>query len=430
VPLPPAEEEPDNQFEIPVLSLAGDVSAHASQSSRLGTTLAGGGREALNLSPARFREMLLQSLDDPATARSVARRLALPAFPIEGAALMNVMTNGGTVGYLPVFQTSSTEIENSILFEDAANTRIGIGTASPAVPLHVAGSATVGIKYVSSAHAYMQVDGATASQAGYYIFKAGSQQWAMFVAASSNDLAFYDNSGTRVTFQRGGNVGIGTTSPAAKLHVAGTYGDNGEAVSGLDRTFRGSFQPAQLDALRTRGLDYHMDTPIRDPGGYQMRVAVRDPVSHKAGSASQFIEIPDVRRERLALSGIVLSPEIQGEKGPAVRHFQAGDRVRYQLDIYNARRDKSTQSPNLESKIQIFRDNRLVSTENPGAISQVPWDSQRQVMSGELTLGPNIAPGHYALQVTVTDKLAPEKHSMASQWIDFEVAPADGTSPR
>lgn len=215
----------------------------------------------------------------------------------------------------------------------------------------------------------------------------------------------------------------GGTKQGAVDMLGLAFGDNGAPVDGLDRTFRGSYQPSQLDALRKRGVNYRIDLPIKDPGGYQLRVAVRDPISQRVGSASQFIAIPDLRRGRLTLSGLVLNARALGDKGPAVRRFQAGDRVSYELEIYNARRDKAGQAPNLESRIQILRDGHLVSTQNPGAIGQVPWDSRRLVMSGELTLSPDMVPGDYALQVTVIDKLAPPQHSVASQWIDFEIVP-------
>ncbi len=220
-----------------------------------------------------------------------------------------------------------------------------------------------------------------------------------------------------LTFQDGPN---GTEKSAVDI-LGLAFGDNGKPVAGLDHTFEGSYQPSELDALRRRGVNYRMDVPIKDPGGYQLRVAVRDPISHRVGSASEFIEVPDLRQGRLTLSGIVLNQNTLGDKGPAVRRFQAGDRVSYELEIYNVRGSRAGQAPNLESRIEILRDGRLVSTQNPGAVSQVPWDSRRMVMSGELKLGPNMAPGDYVLQVTVTDNLEPKHPLSASQWIDFEI---------
>ena len=213
----------------------------------------------------------------------------------------------------------------------------------------------------------------------------------------------------------------GGTKKAAIDVLALTFGDNGAVVNGLNQTFKGSFQPYQLDALRKLGVNYRMDVPIKDPGGYQLRVAVRDAASQRVGSASQFIEIPDVRRGRLTLSGIVLNAGGMGEEGPAVRRFRPGDWVTYQLEIYNARRGATGQAPSPEGKTQIFRDGRLVTTLDPGAIKEVPWSSKRLAMSGELKLGPDMPPGDYVLQATVTDKLAPKQHSVATVWIDFEI---------
>jgi hypothetical protein len=154
-----------------------------------------------------------------------------------------------------------------------------------------------------------------------------------------------------------------------------------------------------------------------------VRVAVGDGGSQKLGSASQFIEVPDLRSGRLALSGIVLNANVLGESGPAVRRLKAGSRLSYELEIYNARAGSGAKPPNLESKIQVFRDGRLVSAQNPGAISPVPEDSKRLVMSGEFALAPDLAAGDYVLLVTVTDNLAPPRHSTAHQGIDFEVVP-------
>lgn len=205
--------------------------------------------------------------------------------------------------------------------------------------------------------------------------------------------------------------------------MALTFDDHGAPVNGMDRTFTGSFGRYEFDAIRKLGVNFRMEIPIKDPGAYQLRVAARDPASQRVGSASEFIEIPDLGRNRLTLSGIVLNAGGLGEKGPAMRRFRPGDRVGYQLEIYNARRGAPGQAPDLEGRVQIFRDGRLVSTLNPGAISEIPWNAKRLVMTGELTLGPEMLPGDYVLQITVTDKLAPQHRSAASQWIDFEILP-------
>jgi VWFA-related protein len=205
--------------------------------------------------------------------------------------------------------------------------------------------------------------------------------------------------------------------------LAIAFGDNGAVAGSLGGTFHASLQSSQLDAFRKDGVNYRLDIPIREPGGYQLRMAVRDPASQKVGSASQFVEIPNLRKGRLALSGIVLNPDTPGDKGPAVRRFQPGDRVGFQLQAYNARHTKGRQAPDLESTIRIFSEGRLVMAQTRTMTGEAAWDSRGLVISGELTFSASFPSGHYALQATVTDKLAPKKVSEASQWADFEVVP-------
>jgi hypothetical protein len=231
----------------------------------------------------------------------------------------------------------------------------------------------------------------------------------LWLHVDARDLTFQDAPG-------------GNKNGAADL-VAVAFGDNGAMESGVQDTLRGSPQPVEFQAGRERGINSRIDLPIKKPGGYQVRVAVGDAGSQKLGSASQFIEIPDLRPGRLALSGIVLNPKVLSESGPAVRQVKAGSRLSYELEIYNARRVSGAQPLNLETKIQLFHDGRLVWERNPGAIRQVAQDSRWLVMSGEFALVPDLALGDYVLLVTVTDKLAPPRHSTARQGIDFEVVP-------
>jgi len=230
----------------------------------------------------------------------------------------------------------------------------------------------------------------------------------LWLHVDARDLTFQDAPG-------------GNKNGAANL-VAVAFGDNGAIESGVGNTLRGSLQPSEFEAGRERGMNSRVDLPIKKPGGYQVRVAVRDPASQRVGSASQFIEIPDLRPDRLTLSGIVFNSNVLGESGPVVRRVKAGERVSYELEIYHARRDGAG-APRLENQVQILHDGRPVSSQDPGAIRQVSEDPARLAMSGEFALTPDLAPGDYVLLVTITDNLAPSRYSTARQWIDFEVVP-------
>ncbi|MCA1614933.1 MAG: hypothetical protein LC795_15045 [Acidobacteria bacterium] len=97
--------------------------------------------------------------------------------------------------------------------------------------------------------------------------------------------------------------------------------------------------------------------------------------------------------------------------------------MRYGFVIYNARLDNDTRSPRLQVQARLFRDGRPVFTGKvqPFALNNPP-DLSRLAAGGSITLGADMPPGEYLLQVTVNDLLAGEKHRAATQWIDFEIA--------
>ena len=91
--------------------------------------------------------------------------------------------------------------------------KVGIGTTSPAEKLHIGSGAS------ENSNLFVRVDGDAAFQKGFNIFADGSEQWRIYTTASSSDLRFYDGSNVTVTFEDGGNVGIGTTSPDGNLEI-------------------------------------------------------------------------------------------------------------------------------------------------------------------------------------------------------------------
>jgi VWFA-related protein len=225
------------------------------------------------------------------------------------------------------------------------------------------------------------------------------------------------------------------------------YSDNGRVVDSRNQTGTLTMrEDAYRKALRD-GLVYSFNVPIKKAGAYQLRMAVRDTATERTGSASQFIEVPDLKKDRLALSGLIVTglrgsnraetagageettaPEEQAGDGaaslasPAVRRFRQNSNLAFAYAIYNARLDKTTRLPQLTAQTRIFRDGAPVFSGDatPLVFTALP-DPKRLDLAGSLNLGANLPPGEYVLQIVVTDALRDDKHRTATQWIDFEV---------
>jgi VWFA-related protein len=229
-----------------------------------------------------------------------------------------------------------------------------------------------------------------------------------------------------------------------------TFSDTGRVVDQRGVTQKLRLREDVYRHVEREGIVYTMNVPIKKPGAYQLRVALRDNATDRVGSASQFIEVPDLKKNRLALSGVVLSgapaaaPAAKGagadaaqavaegregasEAGDtassaAVRRFRRYAKVDYACAIFNARTDKAHAEPQLTARAELYRDGQLVFSgkDLPVPLSAQP-DPRRVIYGGRLTLGTDLAPGDYVLQVVVTDQLRDDKHRVATQWIDFEI---------
>jgi len=88
--------------------------------------------------------------------------------------------------------------------------------------------------------------------------------------------------------------------------VTATFGENGNVIDQAERAYSIVVEPKNLERTYQKGLIYIVTLPIRKAGAYQLRMAVRDATSAKVGSANQFIKIPDIKKKKLTLSGIIL----------------------------------------------------------------------------------------------------------------------------
>ncbi|MCI0488839.1 MAG: VWA domain-containing protein [Blastocatellia bacterium] len=223
--------------------------------------------------------------------------------------------------------------------------------------------------------------------------------------------------------------------------VAFTFGDNGVPLDRRSQSFTMGVRGDKFQEVLESGIVFNLTVPIKKPGAYQLRAAVLDAASERVGSANQYIEVPNVKKNRLVLSGIVLSggdldPAVDAPSGeavaaeasaaaqtsPALRRFPPGSSIRYDLLILNAKPDKKTKEPQLEAQVFVLRDGRVLYTGKRSALKFAASPGKKPLpVAGSLTLGANIEPGEYILQVVVTDKLAKEKYRTTTQWIDFQI---------
>jgi len=141
------------------------------------------------------------------------------------AAQPNV-TSVGTLSSLGV--SGDLTVDTDTLYVDSTNNRVGIGTTSLEAKLSLYNNASQGnpsnhtpanatLKIQDSSNT-MYLDGNSIINTGQASFTFGNTQ-----AAS---ILFYTSASEKMRLDASGNVGIGTTTPTAKLHVNGGTGEN------------------------------------------------------------------------------------------------------------------------------------------------------------------------------------------------------------
>ena len=192
------------------------------------------------------------------------------------------------------------------------------------------------------------------------------------------------------------------------------------------------------------GIRFFLSLPVKQPGPYYFRVAIKDLVSGKIGSAYQFVNVPDLRKGRLALSNLFvidrdddpywiqsgmtkqnyeLSPVLRRDaaRTPAERIYRPGERIEYMAVIYNAKRDKKS-PPDLESQSILYRNGEELLKSKPESVDlSGSGDTHRILIKKHLLFEDWMQEGDYVLQFQVKDKRAKKKAGLASQTIGFEL---------
>jgi VWFA-related protein len=218
------------------------------------------------------------------------------------------------------------------------------------------------------------------------------------------------------------------------------FGNNGRPLDEIVVTPTVRLRQSAYEQALRDGLLLRFDMPVKRPGAYQLRVAARDLVSSRVGSAGQFVSVPDSNRD-FSMSGIVLSGETvqkiltisapapsenatnakveaQLNQNPVNRKFRAGSNLFFGFVIYNA--NTSDGPPQLTVDAKLFREGKLVESADGLRVNVANQkDLSRISTSGVVYLKPELEPGRYFLQLVTTD--SGKKKNNAVQWIDFEI---------
>ena len=217
--------------------------------------------------------------------------------------------------------------------------------------------------------------------------------------------------------------------------------DNGALIAHKRWRVELRLKPEAYETLRREGLRYTVHLPVKDAGGYQLRAAVEAAGAREVGTAAQFVEVPQVGKGRVALSGVVVmdleaarraAEAAAGTAGrdtanasaeePAVSVFTRGSEVVYAAELYDGR---DTKGEPLSTQTTLLRDGQPLYTTPPAPLSGAGTPAGQPgptavPVGGRLKLGPTFPPGSYSLQVSVAPSNG-GKRPRTTQWVDFEV---------
>lgn len=212
-----------------------------------------------------------------------------------------------------------------------------------------------------------------------------------------------------------------------------TFGEDGQMADSHQGLFKMRMNEARYRQIVKDGLIYTMTQPVKKSGAFQFRAVVGDINGSKLGSASEFIEVPNLKKGKLALSGILLmgaGGAQSDEEGvaaytaghPAIRHFRRGQKISYGYKVLNATVKGKDGDPDVWTQVRLFRGDKEVFRSEPRALQVAGVkEKSRLLVGGALQLVPQFEPGDYALQLVVWDKLAKGGEAVAAQAIDFEL---------
>lgn len=180
---------------------------------------------------------------------------------------------------------------------------------------------------------------------------------------------------------------------------------------------------------------FQKSIPLK-PGRYKLIAIIKDAESGRIGTLVRGIVLPGAIEDELEISPVILADRVQpagyGEfiNDPFVlggvkvypsrdNTFVRGNPLGFYFEVYNVMADQQTLEPDLSLKLQLLRDGKEVETPfDQSDLKQLLHRYSDRFFAGSMLNTQPLQPGHYRLQVTITDNVAQES---SRKVVDFEV---------
>jgi len=204
------------------------------------------------------------------------------------------------------------------------------------------------------------------------------------------------------------------------LDIVGFIFDQlGKQKRGFSETINLDLSAENYRIAKTEGLIYSATTDLPQ-GYYQIRSVVREASSGNIGTFSKYVEIPDLSKERLAMSSVFLfsiDPPATATPLLAIRQVKRTQDLRYAATVYNPKLKGG--KPAVTSQLIISQAGKVLMREPEQAL-EAPAQGSPMIKIGQFGLG-KVPKGRYVLTLVITDTLADKKSQTLSRSVDFQV---------
>jgi VWFA-related protein len=213
------------------------------------------------------------------------------------------------------------------------------------------------------------------------------------------------------------------------------YDVTGKRVHVSTNVANGSFTPPRLEIAKRNGYRYAERVALK-PGIYQARIGILETATEQIGTATTWLEVPDLTKRPLTLSAILLTRDQDASRpstknasqieslSPAVTQgitvYNPGADLDYHLVVHSGA-GKDLRINELQMQLEIAQGDRVIYTGQWSSVEPrvVEKDNKGIEVGGTLTLN-GIKPGVYELRVTVK---GPNSKKPVQRVVAFGVEP-------